>query len=877
MRCQTCRTLNPPATRRCHGCGTPLTETSPGHDALDRLGDVLHGRYRLRNLIGIGGNGAVYQAEVVGVGHAVAVKVLHPVLSVDSTARRRLEREARLASQIDHPNVVGIVDFQSHPELTYLVMEYLTGVSLAEVLQEVGYLSARRTIHIIRQVLSALEASHAVDVLHRDIKPENIYLTARQDDLDFVKVLDFGMAVPTSGHDERITAAGRICGTPAYMSPEQVRNRQLEARSDLYTVGVILYECLTGQNPFLAKGASGTMVNQVTLKPRPPSEQCPEAGIPPYFDAVVMRALRKEPSERFGSAAEFRWVLEGLALAQTKPSAQSWGALRTCGECGQVNLVVATQCEGCGQSLREETLQRQPMTPDMIDALDASAARDLEDYELAPTTTVTAHRPVGWTPPLIGRSREKGQLEQWLKPAGSPLAQSFVRIVGRPGTGKARLARELTLQLAKPAWRSLWVAPEQLPIFSVLYPVRKVVAQLLGIVPRQRDADILVKAAADKGLDVEHHGVGLCEIFGLVSADGADVVSRRARRAQALRALLQLEASRNPTLIVFQDLHLYDAPSQELVAALVSFEPLPHPLAIIVTHDPDLLVLWGESAVLDLGALGATEAKELASVLYRQLRVEGDPRLAVEACGGNPLMLIELSRLAAMGIVLDRPRGLADVVDRRISQLPPRARTLLHGMAVLGCSLDVAELGELIGSSDPLEDDQTLRYLSSLGFVANEGTSWRLSHRVHRDVAYSTIPVALRQSLHVRAAEHGILRDEPPAFIAHHLYESGQKERALAYLILAGESALAALDDRLAAEMFNRSYRLIAAPQVGAERGVRSSWLAVTRGMARALFDGGEPRAAVRWLRQAEAQARAALWPQEAQALAEAPNELAVR
>ncbi|PIE19485.1 MAG: hypothetical protein CSA65_02310 [Proteobacteria bacterium] len=856
--------------RFCGTCGAALTMTSPGHDALDRLDEVLNGRYRLKSLLGIGGNGAVYQAEVVNLGHSVAVKVLHPALLHDATARRRIENEARLASQIDHPNIVSILDFHSTTKLTYLVMEFLSGISLAEVLYEVGYLGVRRTIHIGRQVLAALEASHKVGVLHRDLKPENIYLIARQDELDFVKVLDFGMATVTHLPQEaRITAANRICGTPAYMAPEQVRNRALTAQTDLYAVGVLLYECLTGDNPFLTQSASDTMVNHVTLDPRLPSKHCKEAEIPPYLDAVVMRALRKDPKERFVSAEEFRWILEGLVLAQQKTdTGQAHQALQTCGECGKVNIAGAKYCDACGSPLGgKQPLDRATLSPDMITALEASSAEHEAEVELAPTTTTVAtSRPVGWSPPMVGRRHELEMLEELLAMGPPPFAQRFIRLIGAPGTGKARLTRELVMSVDN-EWKMVWIEPEILPVFASLYPIQRAAARLLNLLLPADDAGLVLDAAAELGVGMQHRE-GLLELFGMPEDPKGPAAPRRAQRAQAWREIVRCFNRKRPLMLVFQDVHLYDTPSQELVAALVSHELCSSPLCIVATHDPQLLVLWGETRTLTLSGLGRGEAVELVGTFFEHLSVDVDAiggELGVEELvqnsGGNPLLLSELARLCAVEGRVPRSQGMATVINQRISHLPPRSRMMLHTMAVLGRPASSETLVSMV-PDQPEHDEQALRFLSGLGLLVGASNGWRFAHRLHREVAYATTPAAIRQRLHEQAAEAAIEEAQPSSFIAHHLFEAGDSDRAVPYLLRAGRRALHSLDDQLARDVFTRALRLIPPPPY--ELGGRKPWLNATLGLAIAVHDGGDSAAAARLLRRAAAQAKEAGWGDEA-------------
>jgi serine/threonine protein kinase len=862
MRCPKCGTLVSPERSRCV-CGAFLTETSPGHDALDLIGQVLDGRYRLKTLLGIGGNGAVYRAEVEKLGHSVAVKVLHPALMQDTTARRRLENEARLASQIDHPNIVSIIDFRSSAEITYLVMEYLTGVALAEVLYEIGHLGVRRTIHIARQILSALHASHHVKVLHRDLKPENIYLIARQDDLDFVKVLDFGMATATErDEDARITAAGRICGTPAYMSPEQVRNRTLTPQSDLYAVGLLMYECLTGKNPFLADGASATMVNQVTVEPSAPSKFCKEADIPPYLDAVVMRALRKEPSERFASAEEFRWVLEGLVLAQDKNRSDGVQALQTCGECGKLNIAGARHCDACGSPLADDKLiKREAMAPDMIHALEASTTAD-RDYEIAPTTTtVTTYRPGGWSPSLVGRERELAEIEELFAFGPPPFAQRFIRIIGPPGCGKARFAREVVLRQSQPQGTVVWTEAELLPGFASLFAVQRTVGRLLDLEPGVSRA-LLFEAAERAGFDMAHR-VGLTELFGIPEDKKSPTAKRRVARAEAFREVVRCVNRRRPLTLVFQDMHLYDSPSQELVAALVSAEPCDHPLVVVATHEPELFLLWGETTTVTLPPLPRQEATELAEDLISHIDARIEPAPLVAMSGGNPLMLIELCRLAATTQSLGRLSSLAEVIARRISGLPQRSRMMLHAMAVLGRPTSSNTIVSMM-QSELEKEEQALRFLGNLGFLTMRDSGWRLNHRLHREVAYASTPAAIRQSLHAEAARAAVGQQAPAAYTAHHLYAAGQREEAIPYLLRGGRRALRSLDDRLAADLFTRTLKLLPQPPERYD-GQTKPWLQATVGLSLALYDGGDYAAALRLLRRGAQMAGLAGWIDESQ------------
>ena len=213
-------------------------------DAL--LGTILAGRYRIEQLLGSGGMGAVYRAEHVHMRKAVAVKVLHREMTAFPEVVARFEREAVAAGRIDHPHVVSASDFgQLEDGSFYLALEFAEGHSLAKLVHTEGALQPERALRIARQIAEALQAAHGVGIVHRDLKPENVMLVVKDSDPDYVKVLDFGIAkikVEGAAEQPALTQIGTVFGTPEYMSPEQARGEPADARADLYTVGVILYE-----------------------------------------------------------------------------------------------------------------------------------------------------------------------------------------------------------------------------------------------------------------------------------------------------------------------------------------------------------------------------------------------------------------------------------------------------------------------------------------------------------------------------------------------------------------------------------------------------------------------------------------------------------
>jgi serine/threonine protein kinase len=292
----------------------------------DLTGRTLDGRYRVTKLLGQGGMGYVYEAVHVALGRKVAIKTLHPRLAYEERFRERFIREAKSASSIQHPNVVQIMDFGDTPDgSVYFVMEHLEGRDLGSLLREHGKLPWARTRAILLQAVRALAAAHAQSVVHRDIKPANCFLTTtgagHQEEL--VKLLDFGIAkvgTEAEGGDggPRLTGTGEVFGTASYMAPEQARGEALDARSDLYSLGIMAYEMLTGQVPFTGINSLHVITKHLMERPKPP--RMVEPGIPPAVETVVLRAIAKEAKDRFASMVELEGVLSGISADARAPA-----------------------------------------------------------------------------------------------------------------------------------------------------------------------------------------------------------------------------------------------------------------------------------------------------------------------------------------------------------------------------------------------------------------------------------------------------------------------------------------------------------------------------------------------------------------------------
>src|SRR5919204_5994290 len=274
---------------------------------MGRQGSILGGRYRLLDVLGDGGMARVFRAQDERLHRSVAVKILHQQYLGQPEFVRRFEQEAQLAAGLAHPTIVAIYDLSRDDDTYYIVMEYVAGSSLKEVIAREGRLPLDRAIIITRQLGQALDFAHSHGVIHRDIKPENILLTPA----DQVKVSDFGIARALTSPGQ--TATGIVLGSVSYFSPEQAQGQPATAESDIYSSGVVLYEMLTGRVPFAADNPVATAMQHLTQQPTPPRALVP--ALPAAVDGVVLKALHKDPRGRFHSGAALADALAAAALA----------------------------------------------------------------------------------------------------------------------------------------------------------------------------------------------------------------------------------------------------------------------------------------------------------------------------------------------------------------------------------------------------------------------------------------------------------------------------------------------------------------------------------------------------------------------------------
>jgi eukaryotic-like serine/threonine-protein kinase len=319
--CPQCGTSYPETVRLCPRDGAVLEGHTPTEERL--VGTVLDGKYRIEAYLSSGGMGAVFRATHVMLGKPVAVKLIQGDLVTSPEMARRFQREARAATSLNHPCIVSVYDLgQTGDGTLYIAMELVDGQSLKDEIRAQGRIEPARIVRLLRDVASALAVAHRHQIIHRDLKPQNVMLTRDSNGREVAKLLDFGIAKTLDEAQTQLTAAGFALGTPQYMSPEQAMGKEVDPRSDLYSLGVVMYEMLVGEVPFTAPSTSAILIKHLTELPAHPSKRRPDIPVPATLEAIVLRCLEKEPANRYQTAEEFAAALDAEAAGDpTAPTA----------------------------------------------------------------------------------------------------------------------------------------------------------------------------------------------------------------------------------------------------------------------------------------------------------------------------------------------------------------------------------------------------------------------------------------------------------------------------------------------------------------------------------------------------------------------------
>ncbi len=744
--------------------------------------------------------GQVYRGEQVTLGKSFAVKILAPHLMHDEASHARFANEAHNAANLNHPNCVSVVDYgRTSDGVTYIVMEFVEGKTLEDIIVEQHPLGRERIVDLTLQILSALTEAHGLGILHRDLKPENILVQELRTHGELAKVVDFGIAKLMDGAQMELarpglTRQGMVCGTPEYMSPEQARGQSLDPRSDLYSVGCVLYQMLTQHPPFESASAVEILHRHLHEEPVPPGKLM--GTKPDPLEDVCMRALAKNPDERFGSAVAFR---EALIRATTSQPATP--ETINCGACGSDMRAMDKFCPTCGAPSPTKSggvagvrPKRHPTRRSGLTPVQGDRERTAE--------VVVRNFPL----PLAGREdlfqRARGLLAH-------PRPGLVTEVLTGPlGIGKTRMVDEIASMAEQLGWNVFYVGADPTGAATPLWPIRRMVSQLLDLDAMDCTTHDLGRAANLGGLAFEELP-GLAELFGLEGP--AHTIEYQVRKRECFASAVQglLEGGRGqPALLVFDDIDAYDTSSREILRRLAHKDSEAPIVVLCTTVEEELAWLGGTHH-----SLAALDAEAVEDVC-RQVTIGVNPgsTLPQRVSSGGPITPLRLElrlRLLALGFDDDLRASDDELIEARYNRLTSEARAVLECSAVLGERFPEADLLDLVHQMPggfAADADEILAQLHVGGILLITGRGERaFAHALLHKVAYRTGDRQRLRQLHELAATCSRLAAASVSVRAIHYTAAGSDEATQA-LIAAATTAEQRFDDRAATDFLMAAF-----------------------------------------------------------------------
>ncbi len=621
-----------------------MSEMPPGTAFADHL---------IRGVLGRGGMGIVYRATHVALERDVALKVIAPEFSQDEEFRRRFRREARATAAIGHPNVIGVHHAGEHDGLLYVTMRYVDGTDLARLLAAEGRLDPELAATVIAQVAAALDAAHRAGIVHRDVKPANVLLETEGDGMR-ATLTDFGLMKDLRATSQ-ITQAGSLIGTFDYAAPEQLREGPVDARTDVYALGAVLYQALTGRVPFPRETAAATMLAQ--LDSPPPSVLSVRPDCSERLGDVVRRAMAKAPEDRYPSAGDLGRAVTAAVRDQ---------------DAGEAEHSVATGDASPGRT-------RSPVIP-------LPAALAIE----------TGHGP------FVGRAAPLAKLEARFAAAAAGERQ-FVLLTGEPGIGKTRLAGELARRAHGGGATVLYGRNDP----ESLVPYHPFIAALQHYVAHREQLRLPAELALELSELARFIPALRAQVPEARESLAEDADTRRYRLFEGVTRMLAFAARERPVVLLLDDLHWADASTTRLLGHLLR-DAAPMRLLVLGTaRSFDDEQLTRRRASFERVELSGLTTDETAALVGRDDVGSRFVRRLTEETSGNPFFieetlrsLPELEERALSRIAV--PEGVKELIARRLQQLSPTANQVLSVAAIVGRQFDLALLETLL--DEPADD-----------------------------------------------------------------------------------------------------------------------------------------------------------------------------
>jgi serine/threonine-protein kinase len=670
-------------------------------------------RFRITGVLGEGGMGRVYRAELCSLGKPVAIKVLRAELATDPENVHRFIREARAASLLSHPNLVSVLDFgRLDSGEPYLAMEVCNGVSLAMLL-EAGPMAPPRVARLFDSIVAAVAEAHAHGVLHLDLKPENIVVETWRDGTEFPRIIDFGIAEIAG---ELKVTDGAVAGTPRYAAPEVLRQQPPDSRTDLYAVGVMLYECLAGHPPF--QGSIAELIDGHLTREPPPIELADRSEMADALGAIAMTALEKERENRYPSADTLRAdILKAMRLGGRRPtSPQAAMEVAPTGSIPSFSVAHGTPTAGVGASVGASLSRRKDLEQQILGAL---------------------------LPLRPGRR---------------------VLISGAQGMGASHALRRILGPLESASMRAVFIEPDVTGARRPLYPVVRALAELMGVL--STSPQVIATFAA------EEHRLDETTIDALRSLGGLDSpldrlpseLRFREVEARLLEAFTHVSRT-GLALVVFDGVDEYDAPSQRVLGRLLRAHLR---LSLCLAAAPSTPGLQASDFDLsfELPPLVADEAIALLTRAVGDRAMAEAVKLAPEA--RTPLYVTQAAYDLAAG---DDPSSLplGEIITRRIARLPLHERDALAAAAVWGRAGTLEGLTALL-DPPPANLAISVARLSQSGFFvpSRQEGRWEFRHALVHDAVYEVLPIGQRRALHKRARDQAQRMGLVEEVVLHH-------------------------------------------------------------------------------------------------------------
>lgn len=735
-------------------------------DGTQLIGAVIEGYYRFEQFLGQGSMAWVYRGTHLEVGSSVAIKLLKPVVAADPALVERFRKEAAAVSLLSHPHILAVLNSGQTPSgLHYMVTEYIHGRTLATIIHEEKKLPLKRATDIVQQILEALEEAHSKGVVHRDLKPENIMVMALRGGGDFCKIVDFGIALRRLPDEKRLTRHGEIVGTPEFMAPEVIRGQETTAQADLYAVGLMYYEMLTGELPFPKGSMIETLMSRIQRDPVPIRSKLP--SVPIRVENILKRALEKEPANRFANASEF---LEAL---------QSGHSITThlCVSCLQPVHSNQKFCPHCGR-LQEE-----------------SAAAVLPEMNTLPRAFAV---------PFWGRETELEILKQFIVSDAV-----FLEVIGEAGVGRRALVQQAAvLFTAQHGYHIADLCPDN-PAARAWYPWRRLFTRKLGFSSTPRRS--LVEDTCRRfGLDTEDipH---ILMLFGVLEEFDLEPFVRRREMIMSVARLALAIFAKEPTIVVCRNADSLDEPSRDVLLYLARL-PQPKQFHVICTSTKPWLSLVLPKEYVQM--LEVKRFSELESKTFCQdvLQCNGTfadatvVRHLVNVAGGLPLHLVEGLRLLHEGIS-EPDKGLSDIIQLRVRNMQGAARRFLQWLAAAGGRLPLHFVRDSGLFEKEVLDSITMCILH--GFtLSTPDDDVIMAHDLYNRVMLAETPAAVRIQLHQKLFDRIRHHFDDPRLLCPHALHVRNQEVAASYYERAGALCREDFDLSGALVHYRKAYEL---------------------------------------------------------------------